>query len=154
MADGLPHPISYYSKALTPAKRGYNVHDQELLAIIQGLKHWKHLLLGAKHPILVYMDHKNLQYYRMPQNITHWVARYLPQLMEYNLTLIHKPGKTMKADLLSRCPDYDDGKGDNKQVLVLSSTLFLNHICLCLADITGWDGQLVAAQLQGQDDIQ
>jgi RNase H-like domain found in reverse transcriptase len=36
--DRLPHPISYYSHALTAAERGYDVHDRELLAIILRLK--------------------------------------------------------------------------------------------------------------------
>jgi RNase H-like domain found in reverse transcriptase len=81
--DGLPHPISYYSHALSTAERGYNVHDHELLAIVLGLKRWQHLLLGAKHPIKIYMDHKNLQYYRSPRDIKRHVAHYLPFLMEF-----------------------------------------------------------------------
>ena len=32
--DGLPHPISYYSHALSAAERGYDVHDRELLAVV------------------------------------------------------------------------------------------------------------------------
>ena len=61
--DGLPHLIGYYSHALSAAKHGYDVHDHELLAVILGLKCWQHLLLGTKHPIKIYTNHKNLQYY-------------------------------------------------------------------------------------------
>ena len=72
--DGLPHPISYYSHALSAAERGYDVYNRELLTVILGLKRWQHLLLGAKHPVKIYMDHKNLQYYRSPCDINRRVA--------------------------------------------------------------------------------
>jgi RNase H-like domain found in reverse transcriptase/Reverse transcriptase (RNA-dependent DNA polymerase) len=100
--DGLPHPISYYSHALSTVERGYDVHDHELLTVILGLKCWQHLLLGAKHPIKIHTDHKNLQYYHSPHDINRRVAHYLPFLMEFVIQLVHKPGKTMKADPLSR----------------------------------------------------
>jgi hypothetical protein len=45
---------------------------------------------------------------------------------DYNLQLVHKPGVTNKADLLSRCPDSDQGKADNEEVLVLPPHLFVN----------------------------
>jgi RNase H-like domain found in reverse transcriptase len=67
--DGLPHPISYYSHALSATECRYDVHNHELLTVILGLKHWQHLLLGAKHPIKIHMDHKNLQYYRSLRDI-------------------------------------------------------------------------------------
>jgi hypothetical protein len=47
---------------------------------------------------------------------------------DYNLQLVHKPGVTNKVDLLSRCPDYDQGKEDNGEVLVLLPHLFINAI--------------------------
>jgi hypothetical protein len=47
---------------------------------------------------------------------------------DYNLQLVHKPGVTNKADLLSRCPDHDQGKEDNGEVLVLPPHLFVNTI--------------------------
>ena len=67
--DGLPHPISYYSHALSATEHGYDVYDQELLTIILGLKRWQHLLLGTKHPIKIYTDYKNSQYYCSPRDI-------------------------------------------------------------------------------------
>jgi hypothetical protein len=47
---------------------------------------------------------------------------------DYNLQLVHKPGVTNKVDLLSRRPDFDQGKADNKEVLVLPPHLFINTI--------------------------
>jgi RNase H-like domain found in reverse transcriptase/Reverse transcriptase (RNA-dependent DNA polymerase)/Integrase zinc binding domain len=151
--DGLPHPISYYSHALTPAERGYDVHDRELLAVMLGLRRWHHILLGARYPVKVYTDHKNLQYYRHPRDINRRVARYLPELAEYNLVLIHKPGVTMKADHLSRRPDLDQGQGDNKQQIVLPSQLFANVAALSLSPPSVWEERLLASQRARPMDI-
>ena len=36
--------IGYYLKTLSPAQQNYKIHDHELLAVIEGLCHWSHLL--------------------------------------------------------------------------------------------------------------
>jgi Integrase zinc binding domain len=92
------------------------------------------------------MDHKNLQYYRSPQDINRRVARYLPFLIEFVIQLIHKPGKTMKADPLSRHPDFDTGQNDNKQVIVLPSQLFAKISNLTIVDRSPLEERLLAAQ--------
>ena len=99
------------------------------------------------------MDHKNLQYYRSPRDINQRVARYLPFMMEFNLTLIHKPGKTMKADPLSRRPDFDTGQGDNKQVIVLLSQLFTTISNLTTTDLSTLEDRLLQAQFDCPTEI-
>jgi hypothetical protein len=37
------HPVVFLSKALNPVEHNYNIHDTEMLAIIQGLEEWRHL---------------------------------------------------------------------------------------------------------------
>jgi RNase H-like domain found in reverse transcriptase/Integrase zinc binding domain/Reverse transcriptase (RNA-dependent DNA polymerase) len=150
---GLPRLISYYSHALSPPERGYDVHNRELLAIMHALKRWRHLLLGARYPIKVYTDHKNLQYYRHPWDINRRVARYIPLLGEFNLSLIHKPGKSMRADPLSRRPDFDTGALDNKDVIVLPSELFASVATLSLAPLDPWEDKLLRAQEAAPTDI-
>ena len=44
---------SYLSKAFNSTKRNYQIYDQELLAIVQALKTWRHYLLGTLHPITI-----------------------------------------------------------------------------------------------------
>lgn len=51
-------PLGFFSKKLTDTQCQYPVTKQELLAIIETLKCFKHMLLG--HEILVKTDHKNL----------------------------------------------------------------------------------------------
>ncbi len=48
-AFGRSHPVAYYSKSLQPAKRNYEIHDKELLAIIFALRHFCHYLQGSPH---------------------------------------------------------------------------------------------------------
>ena len=44
---------SYLLKAFNPAKKNYQIYNQELLAIVQALKIWRHYLLGTLHPITI-----------------------------------------------------------------------------------------------------
>ena len=51
-------PISFFSEKLNDAKRNYYVYDQELYAIVQALKKWRHYLIAKD--FLLYIDHKAL----------------------------------------------------------------------------------------------
>ena len=63
---GRPQAVGHHSKALIPAEHNYDVYDWELLALIKGLEHWRHLLMGAEHETMVYTNHKNVMYYQDP----------------------------------------------------------------------------------------
>ena len=41
-------PVAYISKSLNEVKRNYEIHDKEMLAIIQCLEAWRYFLEGAK----------------------------------------------------------------------------------------------------------
>jgi hypothetical protein len=114
---------------------------------MRGLEHWCHILLSSPFKITVIMDHLNLKYYREARKINRHVARYIPCMGDYNLQLMHKPGVTNKADLLSRCLDYDQGKEDNGEVLVLPLHLFVNTI-----EGQGTLEELVLAAQGGQEE--
>ena len=126
--EGRRRPISYFSQALNPAERNYDIWDREFLAVIQGLKHNQHLLVGSPHKVVVLTDHENLVHYRHPQKINRWVARYLHTMADYDLELQHIPGSTNKADVLSRRPDHDNGLKDNEEVVVLPDSLFVRAL--------------------------
>ena len=38
--DGKWHPVTFLSKALSPVKCNYEIHDTEMLAIIRALEKW------------------------------------------------------------------------------------------------------------------
>ena len=69
-SNGDLHPCAYHSATFSPAERNYDIYDRELLAVIQALKEWRHYLTGTEHPVTVITDHKNLGYFKQPQNLS------------------------------------------------------------------------------------
>jgi hypothetical protein len=116
--------VGYYSKALNSAERNYDIWDQEFLAVITTLKHWRHLLIGTSHKIIVWTDHQNLQYYWQPQKVNRRVAQGISFMANFPLELQHIAGKKNRANPLSRCPDYDDGSNDNEGTVALPEAMF------------------------------
>ena len=41
----------------------YEIHDKEMLAIVQALEEWRHFLEGTEHQFEIWMDHQNLEYF-------------------------------------------------------------------------------------------
>jgi len=95
-------PLGFFSKKLNDTQKRYPVPEQELLAIAETLKYFKHMLLG--HKIVVRTDNKNLTY----PNSTHTSDRVLRQrllLEEYGVDIEYIQGaKNVVADALSRLP--------------------------------------------------
>ena len=67
--EGQQCPTSYFSQALNPAERNYDIWDCKFLVMIRGLNHNRHLLVGSPHKVIVLTDHENLAHYRHPQKI-------------------------------------------------------------------------------------
>jgi hypothetical protein len=49
--DGRLHPIVFYSSQMDKAEINYDIHDEEVLAIIGALKEWRRYLEGAHNQI-------------------------------------------------------------------------------------------------------
>ena len=67
--DNLWRPVVFLSKSLNETERNYKIHDKEMLAIVRGLKAWKHLLEGAQTKFEIWTDHKNLEYFIKVQKL-------------------------------------------------------------------------------------
>jgi len=68
--DGDIHPIAFHSQTLQAAELNYNVHNKELLAIVEAFKKWRHYLEGTVNPVEVITDHKNLTYFCSSKTLT------------------------------------------------------------------------------------
>ena len=80
------HPCAYHSATFSPTERNYDIYDRELLTVIQALKQWWYYLTGTEHPVTVITDHKNLGYFKQPQNLTCQQAQWWLFLQEYDIT--------------------------------------------------------------------
>jgi len=56
------HPCAFFSRCLTAAEKNYDIGNRGLLAVKLALEEWRHWLEGAKHPFVIWTDHKNLTY--------------------------------------------------------------------------------------------
>jgi hypothetical protein len=114
------HPITYYLATFTPMEWNYDVYDQELLAIMKALTHWR-LYLGWTRVLFTIMtDHANLQHWKSPQNLVRWVARWHMGLQEYDYEIQYIPGKeNMPPDTLSWQLGADKGQEDNQGMVVI-----------------------------------
>ncbi len=63
------HPVAFMSKSLSMTERNYKIYDKELLAIMLTLSEWQHYLIGTTKDVEIWMDHQNLQYFRLPQKL-------------------------------------------------------------------------------------
>uniref|UniRef100_A0A803JPC4 ribonuclease H n=1 Tax=Xenopus tropicalis TaxID=8364 RepID=A0A803JPC4_XENTR len=97
------HPVAFFSRKLNKSEQNYDVADRELLAIKLALEEWRYLLEGARFPILILTDHRNLEYLRSAKRLRPRQARWALFFMRFNFHITYRPGaKNVKPDALSR----------------------------------------------------
>ncbi|KAF8670350.1 hypothetical protein RHS04_08628 [Rhizoctonia solani] len=74
--DSCLHPLGFLLESFKGAKQNYNTHNKELLAIIHSFEYWQIFLEGTLHPITVFTDHRNLEYWKESQTFNHCHARW------------------------------------------------------------------------------
>jgi hypothetical protein len=95
--------ISYASRSLTPAERNYSTTERECLAVVWGVEHFRHYLMGTQFTI--YTDHIALQWLQNTKTSSKRLLRWSLKLSEYNYTITYRAGKAIPhADALSRIP--------------------------------------------------
>jgi len=55
-------PVAFHHRMILPAEINYNVHNKEMATIVAAVKEWAYMLMFVDNEILVYTDHKNLEY--------------------------------------------------------------------------------------------
>jgi phospholipid-translocating ATPase len=99
-------PLGFFSKKLTETQQKYPVTEQELLAIVETIKYFRHMLLG--HKIVVKTDHKNLTH-PFSNHTSNRVLRQRLLLEEYGVELEYIRGEqNVAADALSRLPSGNE----------------------------------------------
>ena len=100
--DGVERPIAYASRRLNQAEKNYKITDKEGAAGIFCIRKFRSYLLGQ--PTVWITDHSALTSLRSKQHFdSARMARYAMELMEYDLDIMHRPGRHCHIpDLLSR----------------------------------------------------
>ena len=125
------HPVVFHSRELKCAKRNYEIHYKELLAIKKAFKEWKRYLWWEGEPVLVYTDHQNLQSFLTKKVSNQRQIRWAQELTNYNFKIVYQPGsRGRKPDALSRRPEYhpEDGPGRTEQSILNTEQLQISFI--------------------------
>lgn len=128
------HPVAFWSRQMSDAETRYQTHDQELLAIVEALRHWRHYLEGVPDAFEVLTDHNNLAGFLGVQRLNGRQARWAMSLAAYDFNIKHRPGKLNPADAPSRRPDYS---GVQQVVDTFLPTLSRKLALESLSDVDG-----------------
>ena len=97
------HPIGYHSRKLSDAETRYTVTEQECLALVESVSHFRIYLSGKKFK--VYTDHIALKWLLNFDSTKKRLYRWSQELSNYDFEVIHRAGKHMvHVDALSRAP--------------------------------------------------
>jgi len=88
-------PVAFISKLLNKVERNYEIHNQEMLAIVRCLDKWRHLLEGAQNKFEIWSNHKNLEYFMGSQKLNRRQARWALFLSRFDFILKHVLGSSM-----------------------------------------------------------
>jgi len=106
------HLVAFHSRKFQPAEINYEIHDKELLAVVDAFKHWRRYCEGAEHQIQVLSDHQNLEYFTTTKALNRRQARWAQELAGINFRIYYRPGsKNGKPVALSTRAEHRPEKG-------------------------------------------
>ncbi|MCO5575102.1 hypothetical protein L7F22_028899 [Adiantum nelumboides] len=99
-------PVAYESHKFSDVEMRWTTHGKEMMAVVYCLRKWRHYVQD-KHT-QVYTDNVSLKYFQTQPKLTPKQARWQDFLVEYDIEIIHKPGKhNVMPDALSCQPNLN-----------------------------------------------
>lgn len=139
-ANGELRPVAYFSRKLNPAEGKWQVHAQELGAIVACFEEWPAWLMGTAEPVTVFSDHVNLRYFMKAQSLTAKQARWASFLSQFLFDIVHIPGKQNLSDPASRRSDYVGKDVMTNRIILLvhreQNTVYINAVQLQKLKVT------------------
>ena len=142
-SDGRWRPVAFWSKTLQAQQMNYEIHDKEMLAVVEALKHWRNMLIGLQATFTVYTDHRALEYFTVKRLLNPRQARWSELLADYHFKITYWPGTSNKvADALSRKQEEVQTQ-KAKDIRARTATLLKPEVVIHeVAPIKGVDDQL------------
>jgi len=110
--EGRLHLVAFHSRKFQPAEINYEIHDKEILAIVDAFKYWKRYCKGAAHQVQVFSDHQNLEYFTTTKVLNRRQARWIQEVAGIDFRIYYQPEtQNGKPDALLRCSEYRPEKG-------------------------------------------
>ena len=78
---------------MLPAKIRYETHDNELLAIVETFKTWKHYLENSQYEVFILIDHNNLRQFTETKSLSFRQVRLAQELSHYHFWIDYRQGK-------------------------------------------------------------
>jgi hypothetical protein len=101
--EGRLHPVAFHSRKMDKVEINYEIHDKEMIVVVSGFKEWRRYLEGVQFQLIVYIDHKNLEYFTTTKVLNWRQARWAQELAGYDFKIVYHPGtQNGKPDALSR----------------------------------------------------
>ncbi len=111
------------------AETRYKTHNQELLAIVQAFKTWRHYLKGCKYEVLIFTDHNNLHQFIDTKSLSFRQVCLAQKLSQYQFWIDYCQEKANAAvDALSHFPQKSQAEeeilwDENTQIFYRLQTL-------------------------------
>lgn len=126
------HPVAFFPRKLGLSEKNYDIGDRRLLAIKSALEEWQYLLEGAAHPILIFTDHKNIEYLRTAKLFRPRQVRWALFFSRFNFHITYRLGsKNIKPDAMSRMFPKTETPPSPDTILQARNFFFLPKLILC-----------------------
>ena len=90
--DGTWRPVAYRSKTMSKAQWNYDIHDKELLAIMQAFGEWRQYCEGAKYAVEILTDNKNLVPFTMTKELNGRQIQWSKEFANLDINIKYRPG--------------------------------------------------------------
>lgn len=102
-AEGIDHPVSYFSRKFNSHQVNYSTIEQETLALLWALQHLEVYIGSSSLPVTVFTDHNPLIFLSRMHNHNQRLMRWALIVQDYHLQIQHKNGaENVLADAFSR----------------------------------------------------
>ncbi len=79
--------VAFFSRKIFSAETRYKSYDNELLAIVEAFKTWKHYLESCKYEVLMLIDYNNLKRFMDIKNPSSRQVRWAQELSRYHFRI-------------------------------------------------------------------